>query len=430
MQSKSRRWNGGAVLAALLAVGWSGQFLAFSQGAKQPPSATKKARPAVDDFLNPASGPLTLPKLLDLLRLIQQDIETEGRIMRAIEARGVDFSMTPDNAQRILAAGGSEKLRQLLEIKAPPPSPAPPATSQAARKEEAKGTLTVQCEPAECEVAVLGDSPVATRNGAASLSGLKPGETFVDIRKAGYFGQQHPVTIKAGADTSLIVKLDPDSITQVQFGTRLFQAMVEAAGGESVQKDFAALSATGSATLFDSAGTGTEWNLNATFRPGQVAFEARSSAGGLKLDCRGETCQAQTGGKLFAKRLSREQAQALETALRQFRTLHFAVFLDRLVGAKAQATAKTGNIPASGEQHLRLEGASETYNISLDAQLLPALIAVESKTGVGAGLTVGFSDFAAVGASHYPRATEIKFPDGKQGLRVRFSSFNSPPGAK
>src|ERR1700687_5458709 len=125
MQNKSNGWNGGAALGALLVVGWSGQVLAFSQLPNQPPSAAKKARPPVDDFLNPATGPLTLPKLLDLLQLVQQDIETEGRIMRAILARGVDFTMTRDNAQRILAAGGSEKLRQLLETKAPPPPPSP-----------------------------------------------------------------------------------------------------------------------------------------------------------------------------------------------------------------------------------------------------------------------------------------------------------------
>src|SRR5579864_2506996 len=116
---KSKGWNGGAVLAAVLVVGCSSQFLAFSQLPKQPPAAAKKGRPAVDDFLNPASGPLTLPKLLDLLQLVQQDIETEGRLIRAIEARGVDFAMTPANAQRILAAGASEKIRQLLESKAP-----------------------------------------------------------------------------------------------------------------------------------------------------------------------------------------------------------------------------------------------------------------------------------------------------------------------
>jgi hypothetical protein len=95
-----------------------------------------------------------------------------------------------------------------------------------------------------------------------------------------------------------------------------------------------------------------------------------------------------------------------------------------------QATAKTANIPGSGEQRLRLEGKSEAYNISLDAQLLPTFIIFESKTGLGSGLTLGFADYAVVGASRYPRTTEIKFPDGNQGFRVRFGQFGSQSGAK
>ena len=47
---------------------------------------------------------------------------------------------------------------------------------------------------------------------------------------------------------------------------------------------------------------------------------------------------------------------------------------------KIQATARTANIPAPGEQHLRLEGKSEAYNITLDAQLRPAFLTFESKT--------------------------------------------------
>jgi hypothetical protein len=201
--------------------------------------------------------------------------------------------------------------------------------------------------------------------------------------------------------------------------------MVEAAGGEATHKDLAVFSATGSATLFDTAGSGTEWNLTVAFRPGQATLEARNSAGGLKLECRGETCQAQSGGKLFAKRLSREQAQILETNLRQFRTYHFAALLDLMIAARMHATAKTANIPGSGEQRLRVEGKSEAYSISLDAQLLPTVITIESKTGLGSGLTLGFADYAMVGASRYPRTTEIKFPDGKQGLRVRFGPLGS-----
>ena len=66
------------------------------QGSQRTASASRKARQTVDDFLNPASGPLAVAKLIDLIRLIQPDIETEGRLLRALGVRNVDFVMTPD----------------------------------------------------------------------------------------------------------------------------------------------------------------------------------------------------------------------------------------------------------------------------------------------------------------------------------------------
>jgi hypothetical protein len=431
-KENSFRYHGRAP-AVLLCMILTGASISSAQpGKKRPVPASQNPRQTLDDFLNPAGGPLTLAKLLDLLRRVREDIETEGRILRAIEARGVDFPMTLANAHTIGAAGGSAKLMELLQRKAPQPSPPPPPpASPVQKKEEPKGALTVQCEPAECEVAVLGGPPpLRTKNGTAGISGLELGEAFVDFRKPGFIGQQQAVTIKSGPGNSLLVTLEPDNNTQVEFGARLFKAMVEAAGGEASRKELAVFSATGSATVFDTAGAGTEWNLTVTFNAGQATLEARNSAGGLKLECRGETCQAQSGGKLFAKRLSREQAQSLETNLRQFRTYQFAAVLGRIISAGMQAKANTANIPGTGEQRLRLEGKGEAYDISLDTQLLPTFIKFESQTGLGSGLTLGYADYTMLGASRYPRTTEIKLPDGKQGPRVRFGQVSSQPGAK
>ena len=429
MLKRNRFRYRGRVQAVLLCVFLIGASTSSAQrGQKRPVPARQTPRQTLDPFLDPASGPVTLAKLLDLLQWVREGIQTEGRILLAIEARGVGFPMTPANAQIIAAAGGSLKLKELLERKAPPPPPPPPPPPV---EKEPTGALTVQCEPAECEITVRGGPPsLDTKNGTARISGLKLGEALVDILKPGYLDQHRAVAIKSGADDFLHVTLEPDANTQAEFGARFFKAMVAAAGGEAIQKDLAVFSATGSATLFDTAGSGTEWNLTVTFHPGQATLEAKNSAGGLKLECRGETCQAQPAGKLFAKRLSREQAQILETNLRQFRTYQFAALLDRMTSAGMQATAKTANVPGSGEQRLRLEGKSEAYNIALDAQLLPRFIIFESKTGLGSGLTLGFADYAVVGASRYPRTTEIKFPDGKQGLRVRFGQFGSQSGAK
>jgi hypothetical protein len=128
--------------------------------------------------------------------------------------------------------------------------------------------------------------------------------------------------------------------------------------------------------------------------------------------------------------LSTEQAQILETNLRQFRTYQLASLLDRMVTAGMQPTARIAILSGSAEQRLRLEGTSEACIISLDAQLLPTLITFESRTGLGSGFAVGYDDYALMGRSYYPRTTEIKFPDGKQGLRVRLSQLRPPVGAR
>jgi hypothetical protein len=244
MLKRNRFRYRGRVQAVLLCVFLIGASTSSAQrGQKRPVPARQTPRQTLDPFLDPASGPVTLAKLLDLLQWVREGIQTEGRILLAIEARGVDFPMTPANAQIIAAAGGSLKLKELLERKAPPPPPPPPPPPV---EKEPTGALTVQCEPAECEITVRGGPPsLGTKNGIARISGLKLGEALVDILKPGYLDQHRAVAIKSGADDSLHVTLEPDANTQAQFGARLFKAMVEAAGGEATHKDLAVLSATG-----------------------------------------------------------------------------------------------------------------------------------------------------------------------------------------
>src|SRR5262245_22907868 len=119
--------------------------------ARRPPAKSEKGTPQrIDPFLDPASGPITLPKLLELLQRIKEDIETEGRILRAIDSRGVSFPMTAENVEQIKAAGGSSRLLDLIRRKAPSPP------LNLIPKEEPKGSLTLQCRPAECEISIQG----------------------------------------------------------------------------------------------------------------------------------------------------------------------------------------------------------------------------------------------------------------------------------
>src|ERR1035437_2069422 len=74
------------VQAVLLCISLIGASISSAQpGQKRPVPVSQTARQTLDDFLNPAKGPVTLAKLLDLLWRVREDIETEGRILRAIE---------------------------------------------------------------------------------------------------------------------------------------------------------------------------------------------------------------------------------------------------------------------------------------------------------------------------------------------------------
>jgi hypothetical protein len=257
-----------------------------------------------------------------------------------------------------------------------------------------------------------------TSNGSATIRNLKAGNLVVDFRKSGYIGQQQTAVISADSETSISAKLEPDTQTQAQFGKQLLDGMQQALGGDAIHKDLASVSAAGSASFYDTAGAGSEWNLTVALRPDQATLEAKNAAGGLKLECRGEVCQPNTGKKLFLKSLSRERAQFVETELRQFRLWHFSALIDRLLSDKFRPSAKTADVPSAEDQMLRLESVSEVFTVTLDPRFHPSLVMYEPKSGLGR-LTLAFSDFGALGKSQYPKTTEIKLLDGKQGLRAR-----------
>jgi hypothetical protein len=370
-----------------------------------------------DAFLE--GSPFTLSALLDLL-----PVESEGRMLRAITARGVSFPLTPENLQKLVEAKVSAKVIDLIKDKAPAPTPPPPAP---APPEVPRGRLSLRCEPAECEFSVQGGEAASTKNGAATVPDLKPGEVFVDFKKPGYYSQQQRAVINANVETALAVKMEPDSETAVAFGKRLLAGMQQAVGGAAVRKDLATLTATGSATFFDPGGASSEWNLTAALRPGQLTLEAKSAVGTLKFECRGENCQANSGKKLIFGGLKPEQVMAIDAGLRSFRQWQFAAVNERLSSDQMRPTAKTGDVPASGDQLLRLESSSEVFNVTLDDKLRPSLVVFEPKSGLGSGLTIAYSDYVAVGDSQYPKTTEVKLPNSKQGVRIRLDPASAKP---
>jgi hypothetical protein len=424
-----RKNNGGScrILAALVVFSLMCAHIAFPQGNRTPSgTVSTKSRQQGDDFLNPASGPLNLVRVLELLRLVQQDIETEGRIMRAIEARNVDFPMTPANSLALSAAGASTKLLELLGRKAPPmrteQAPSPPEVSPR-HEEKTTGAFRLQCEPAECEVAIAGGT-FFTKDGAILIPMLPIGQTVVIFRRQGYLEQKRTIVIAADATESLVVKLEPDRETRMTEGGRVLAAMMNAVGRKNNPASPSDLFATGSVSIFDTVGKVTDWNITMTLEALRSAISVKNSGGAMTIECRGDTCAAtQPGGKLFSRRLSRDELQNLETCLRQFQKYQFSSLIETFSSQGTTAFASGASLPPTADASLRLEKDGEAYSVQLNEQLLPTLIAFESKTGVSSGVSIAFADFIALDGSRYPRITEIKFPDGKQGLRVHFDQL-------
>src|ERR1700722_2898976 len=124
-----------------------------------------------DAFLT--GDPFTLDQVLVLLK---QDAIPMRRRKEAIENRGIAFALSSDALAKLESAGASDEILDVIKGKGKPVA-APPAAPKAI----AKGTLSLSCAPAECQVSLNGTSIGATSGGALEATSLTPGSWAVDF---------------------------------------------------------------------------------------------------------------------------------------------------------------------------------------------------------------------------------------------------------
>src|SRR3984957_18967873 len=129
------------------------------------------AKKAPDPFLT--GDPFTLDQVLVLLK---QDAIPMRRRKEAIENRGIAFALSSDALAKLESAGASDEILDVIKGKGKPVA-APPAAPKAI----AKGTLSLSCAPAECQVSLNGTSIGATSGGALEATSLTPGSWAVDF---------------------------------------------------------------------------------------------------------------------------------------------------------------------------------------------------------------------------------------------------------
>ena len=356
--------------------------------------------------------------LVKLLNGVQQDLLDESRLEAAIQNRGLKMDATPENVGRLRSAGASEQLLRLISNLAPPPPPPPP-----------KGALNVTCFPPECQIRVNGGVYRTTEKGTLRFAGLPIEIVFVDFEKDGYLSRQEKVSIPAERDASLSVTLEPDHATKTKFGEMILASVLTALGAQNTKPGQISVSGSGSASLWDSDGVLTEWDITyKSSEPKAAEIDLRGPPGGFKLSCQAETCEARPAKKLTGAKIKGSEATEISTNLRAFRRYSLAAFLGELTAKGMKPFALQVKPRGSGEQHLQMESGDESYEITLDDELLPVGVTYTSKAGLGSGLHVAYSNYVTVGKMRLPLHIQVGLPDAKQhGISVRLSELT--PGA-
>lgn len=387
---------------------WMAALLAGAAAAvgAQPVARAAHAAKTGDAFLSGA--PFTLEQVL---RVIGQDAIPLRRRKEAIENRGVDFSLSPAVLARLKAAGATEDVLDLIKSKAKPLPPAPETA-----KPPARGSVSITCAPAECEVALNGESRGATNNGALELSGITPGSYAIDFTRSGYVTRQNTLTVEAGKTATVSATLDPTRETLESFGTALFQKMLQALGGEAAMNELSTIQAAGSATVLTGDGRSIRWTLRMRTRGDKALFQATAGA---------VTHEVLFTGSEFAasKSLKGQDALELPTAFGFIRDNRVTALISRLDTQHYKILAADAE-PASGAEYaLTAESGTDKISIGLDGDLRPLRVHIATETGMGS-LLITYSGYSQVGHAWFPKSMQVK-PDGQQrGVEVHFDSVD------
>jgi hypothetical protein len=191
----------------------------------------------------PDGPPVTLDNTVKMLAAVKQGLMTAPRVLAIVNKRNIDFEATPDNLGKLMNAGASPELLDLvssLKPPAPPPPPPPPP-------KPVTGTLNFLCTPAECMIRIDGGPDKTTANGRISIPDLVYKQYLVDFRKEGYMPKAEKITVSSPMSSEISVTLELNPETRAKWGQQLYTSAVQALGGAKGLGEFKSISATGGA---------------------------------------------------------------------------------------------------------------------------------------------------------------------------------------
>jgi hypothetical protein len=355
--------------------------------------------------------PFSLDDLMQRIGVI-----ADRRLRVAVLRRGVSFSPTPQDYDKLKQAGASTELIQTIVVKAPPPpKPAPPPKPT---PPPTAGPLTLECGPAECGVRINGASHGTTSKGSMEVHGLPPGQVAIEFVKDGFDPQQVSLTLHAGAPARSSVTLKPDAATLAQAGKELLAKMTAKLGGSQALQQAYQVSGAGNASLWQSGGQRTEWRMISKLKlPAMALIEINGA--GLKwwTSLAGSDSKADGSKKMRGDPVAVE----MEKLVRLYRDYQPAMLVESL--GKMKVSAPDLAPAANGQWRLRATGADGSLTVVLSPDFLLSRVIYESASGLGSGLEILYSDYMTIGKTQYPKSMAIRFADQPQhGLEVRLET--------
>jgi hypothetical protein len=347
----------------------------------------------------------------DLLQRV--GVIADKRLSIAVERRGISFTPTPADLDKLKQAGASEELLLRIKVKAPPPAPV--AKPVPVAKPAIAGPMTLQCAPGECDIAINGKPRGTTARGSLVVEGLAVGETVIDFKKDGFEGQQVSVTPRANTPSAHTVKLKPTPTHQAALGKDLLSKMTEKFGGAAALQQASGMTATGNATLIQAGGQKTDWKLLARLKLPKMSY-LEINGSGMKWwdslsgdDIKADGSKPMRGGPVAAE---------IDKLTRLYRDYQPGSLVDRLKNMRL--TAPDGAAEASGAWRLHGVDAQGAVDVFLTPEYTLMRVLSDS-------VEVLYADYAVVQKAWYPKSMSLKFADPPHGFEIHFSSVRFDP---
>jgi len=229
--------------------------------------------------------PLTLRQVIEALQ------RTPSRVDDQVSKAGVQFQATPAVLDILKQFGASTKLIAMIP---PPPAPALPAQPPPPKT---AGTLTIICEPKDCNVVVDDHYVGSTTENKTSISGLRPKETTIQIFADGYDHISRRVVLEEGKPAEEKFTLNRSAASRDDSAKASLMKTLISLGGVDGLSEFADVEGDGSLQWMSSGGTTEQWaftfnkhsgkNLTMTFKTKDGQCTGSVTGQTAKQDCKG-----------------------------------------------------------------------------------------------------------------------------------------------